>query len=105
MLADMVEAEGEPASNPHIKRKYDGPVDFFQPTFYLSQDLGENPAQLVRKLAAGDPRFFEPMEEAKFESAQQELKDHNYNDNAELAEAIANGARGAYWNILRQLRT
>jgi len=105
VLADMVEAEGEPAGNPHIKRKYDGPVDFFQPTFYLSRDLGENPAQLVRDLAAGDPRFFEPREEASPEAAQQESKDHNYNDNTELVEAIANGARGAYWDILRQLRT
>jgi radical SAM superfamily enzyme YgiQ (UPF0313 family) len=101
VLAEMVESQGDWERNPHIKRKYDGEVDLFQPTFYLSRDMGENPAQLVRELVAGDPRFFEPMEEA----ASKESKDHNYNDNSELVAAIANGARGAYWNILRQLRT
>ena len=30
--------------------------------------------------------------------------DHNYNDNTQLVNAIANGARGAYWHILRQIR-
>jgi hypothetical protein len=32
------------------------------------------------------------------------VTDHNYNDNTELVEAIRQGARGAYWDILRQLR-
>ena len=31
--------------------------------------------------------------------------DHNYNANQALADAIAAGARGAYWDILRKLRT
>jgi hypothetical protein len=30
--------------------------------------------------------------------------DHNYNDNTDLVEAIRHGARGAYWDILRQRR-
>ena len=30
--------------------------------------------------------------------------DHNYNRNQLLADAIAAGARGAYWDILRRLR-
>jgi hypothetical protein len=30
--------------------------------------------------------------------------DHNYNDDTELTEAIENGARGAYWDILRKIR-
>jgi radical SAM superfamily enzyme YgiQ (UPF0313 family) len=55
--------------NPNIRRHYDGPVDFFKPTFYISQALGPNPAKLVRNLIGGDKRFFEPMEEISPETA------------------------------------
>jgi hypothetical protein len=101
-MARIVEAEGPLETNPNIRRKYDGPVDFFQPTFYISQALGLKPAELVRDLIAGDERFFEPMPEIPEETATS--KNHNYNDNIELVEAIKNGARGAYWDILHQLR-
>jgi len=101
-MARIVEAEGPLETNPNIRRKYDGPVDFFQPTFYISQALGLKPAELVRDLIAGDERFFEPMPEISEETATS--KNHNYNDNIELVEAIKNGARGAYWDILHQLR-
>jgi len=60
----MVAAEGPLEANPAIHRRYDGPVDLLQPTFYVSPALGEQPAQLVRDLIAGDPRFFEPADEA-----------------------------------------
>ncbi len=89
--------------NPNLKRKYDGPVDFFKPTFYISSSLGDKPAQLVRDLINGDKRFFEPMVEIE-KGAQGKSTDHNYNDNTELLEAIRKGARGAYWDILHQLR-
>jgi len=69
----------------------------------------------VRDLIASDKRFFDPMPETP---AQQEPTDggsepvqgfalptdHNYNDNTELVEAIKNGARGAYSDILHQTR-
>jgi radical SAM superfamily enzyme YgiQ (UPF0313 family) len=102
-MAHIVEAEGPLETNPNIRRKYAGPVDFFKPTFYISQALGSQPANLVRDLIAGDERFFEPMLEAPTEEGQVST-DHNYNDNIELVEAIKNGARGAYWDILHQLR-
>lgn len=99
-VADMVTAEGPLETNPNIKREYDGPVDFFKPTFYISSLLGARPAKLVKDLIAGDRRFFEPMEE----STPEDKTDHNYNDNTALVNAIAKGARGAYWDILRKLR-
>jgi radical SAM superfamily enzyme YgiQ (UPF0313 family) len=102
-MAHIVESEGPPETNPNIRRKYDGPVDFFKPTFYISQALGPKPANLVRDLIAGDKRFFEPMPETVLEEGQLST-DHNYNDNTELVEAIKAGARGAYWDILHQLR-
>jgi len=99
-MAKIVEAEGRLEANPNIKRKHDGPVDFFKPTFYISHLLGPEPAKLVRDLIGGDRRFFEPM----LEVADSPCTDHNYNDNAALCEAIETGARGAYWDILRKMR-
>jgi radical SAM superfamily enzyme YgiQ (UPF0313 family) len=107
-MAERVLAEGPPQSNPALRRRYDGPVDFFRPTFYLSPALGARPAALVRDLVAGDPRFFEPAEEpaaAPAGAAPQGLDTgYNYNDNTPLVRAIQAGARGAYWDILRRLR-
>jgi radical SAM superfamily enzyme YgiQ (UPF0313 family) len=86
-----------------IHRRYAGPIDLVQPSFYVSPALGEHPARLVRELIAGDARFFEPAD-----PEEQELcaagAGHNYNENRTLVEAIAAGARGAYWDILRRIR-
>jgi len=98
-MALAVAAEGSMETNPNIMRKYDGPVDLFKPTFYISHLLGPRPAKLVKDLIAGDKRFFEPIDEADAV-----VTDHNYNDNSELVNAIKSGARGAYWHILHQLR-
>jgi len=104
-MANIVTAEGPLETNPNIHRKYSGPVDFFKPTFYISQALGPQPAKLIKDLIAGDKRFFEPMAETPPEATQgSESTDHNYNDNFELLEAIREGQRGAYWDILRKLR-
>jgi len=99
-MVDAVKAEGPLEENPGLRRKYAGEVDFLQPTFYISPGLGPEPARLVKDLIAGDQRFFEPTAE----QPDAEATDHNYNDNTELADAIAAGARGAYWDILQQLR-
>jgi len=103
-MAKVVLAEGTLQTDPSIRRKYKGPVDLFQPTFYLSHALGEKPAQLVRDLIGGDERFFEPTDEIASTTAPAQSRDHNYSDNSRLVKAIAAGARGAYWDILRQLR-
>jgi hypothetical protein len=94
-----VAAEGPMETNPNIKRKYDGPIDLFRPTFYISHLLGKNPARLIKDAITGDKRFFEPIDELDMN-----LTDHNYNDNSELVNAIKSGARGAYWHILHNLR-
>jgi radical SAM superfamily enzyme YgiQ (UPF0313 family) len=99
-MARIVESEGL-ENNQNIRRNYEGEVDFFKPTFYISSALGKQAAELVREIIAGDERFFEPTPEQQSPTAQ---KDHNYTDNTDLVEAIAQGARGAYWDILRQLR-
>ena len=101
--AEIIAEEGPLESNPGIRRHYAGPIDLLKPTFYISPKLGEHPARLVRDLIAGDQRFFEPSDEEKNAViARGRDGDHNYNENKILTEAIANGARGAYWDILRQ---
>lgn len=104
-MARIVANEGPPETNPNIHRKYEGPVDFFKPTYYISEALGEQPAGLIKDLIAADERFFGPMPEIAPEALKSsQSTDHNYNDNTELVEAISKGARGAYWDILRKLR-
>ena len=100
-IVDLIAAEGPMEANPAIRRHYDGPVDLLLPTFYISSALGESPAALVRDLIGDDERFFKPA--LAIDAPGAAAGDHNYNDNTPLAEAIANGARGAYWHILRQM--
>ena len=89
----------------NIRRKYGGPIDLLQPTFYISKALGERPAELVRDVIAGDQRFFEPVIEIDEETSEDgDAANYNYNENVALTQAIQKGARGAYWDILRQLR-
>jgi radical SAM superfamily enzyme YgiQ (UPF0313 family) len=102
-MVELVEAEGDMESNPNIHRKYSGRIDLLQPTFYISQELGQRPAELVQEIVGGDKRFFEPLSEFSKEVVEAG-SDYNYNDNRDLEEAIENGARGAYWDILRQIR-
>lgn len=94
LAAGLLRGEGTPG----ILRRYAGPIDLTQPTFYISPLLGPRPARLVRDVIAGDPRFFPPLD------AENTDDDHNYSDNRVLTQAIAAGARGAYWDILRTAR-
>ena len=100
--------------------------DLVEPVFYLSAALGsqavgsdDTPEQrtasdaegrhlagetavaavdYLRELVAGDARFF--VGGRKGETG----ANYNYNDNSELVQEIRQGARGAYWDILRKLR-
>jgi len=101
----IIAQELQEGKDANIRRKYSGPIDLLKPTFYISGDLGEHPAALVKELIGGDKRFFEPMEEVEGRGASSsDSADYNYNENLLLAQAIRNGTRGAYWDILRQLR-
>jgi len=108
-FAQQLLAEGPLASNANLRWPGGGLQEacgghaeeletcLLRPVFYISRELGENPAQLVRDVIAGDERFFEPVEE-------QGVENYNYKDNLPLIEAIRSGARGAYWDILRKMR-
>jgi radical SAM superfamily enzyme YgiQ (UPF0313 family) len=97
-MAAQVRAEGDPVTNPNLfGAKQDNP-DFLKPVFYFAPDLGVDLRAYVRELVAGDHRFFLPAESDTNSS-------YNYNDNTVLVRAIENGARGAYWDILRRLQS
>jgi radical SAM superfamily enzyme YgiQ (UPF0313 family) len=71
--------------------------DLALPLHYLEPALGEDPVALVKGLIGGDQRFF-------FGWPDDTQADYNYDDNPELTQAIRDGHRGAYWDILRKLR-
>ena len=102
-VESIIAAEGPVDSNPSIRRHYEGPVDLLRPTFYISKYMGDQSARMVRELIGDDPRFFPPEDGAAVQSGNPP-DDHNYSDNKVLVDIIASGARGAYWDLLRQMR-
>jgi radical SAM superfamily enzyme YgiQ (UPF0313 family) len=96
-LADEVSRAGPLETNPALHGDRVGTGSFVRPVFFLAPDLGPDPAALVREAVGDDPRFFLP-------SGPEEARDYNYNDNDVLVRAIRDGARGAYWDILRRMR-
>jgi len=102
-MGKIVAQELKEGADFNIYRKYTGPIDLLKPTFYISKALGAQPAELVRYLISGDQRFFEPIVETDRKTTENGLSvNYNYNKNLPLIQAIQKGARGAYWDILRQ---
>jgi radical SAM superfamily enzyme YgiQ (UPF0313 family) len=95
-LARLIQNMGKVETNPNLYgAKRDNP-QFLRPVFYISPGLGKDLIDYVHNLVAGDRRFF-LAEKAAGSS------NYNYSENLPLVQAIENGARGAYWDILRQL--
>lgn len=104
-MEQIIAEELKNPTNSGIRRKYSGAINLLKPTFYISPALGEHPAEFVRDLIAGDKRFFEPALETDSQTAEGDAANYNYNENLLLTQAIKQGARGAYWDILRHLRS
>ncbi len=98
-LAQLVLREGLEPDNPNLCGHIEANAGFADPVFYLSAELGSpsEAAACVAELVGSDKRFF-------FGGSQDQRSDYDYDDNIVLVEAIAAGARGAYWDILRRLR-
>jgi len=96
ILADIVYQEGFTPKNPNLKGKVVGNPDWLLPVFYLSENLGKDPARYLAEVVGGDRRFF-------FPSPEDLGRNYNYNDNQILVRAIGKGYRGAFWDILRRL--
>jgi len=91
-LADFVLGEGPLEANPNVRGALT--PDFVAPAFYLASALGDDAASHLRELVGGDPRFFTP--------STRDTQDYNYNRNQVLVDAIRQGHRGAFWDILRR---
>ncbi len=98
-LARMIMAQGPLPDNPAIWGQAEDNEQFLQPVFYLSPELGtpQEASDFLAEIIGGDERFF-------FGGSGDE-SDYDYDENQPLVDAIAAGARGAYWDILRQLRS
>jgi tryptophan 2-C-methyltransferase len=88
-LAAEVRSAGPLESNPALQGARIDNGQFLRPLFYLAPGLGPDIVESLPDLVGHDERFFLPG-------------DYNYNDNERIAAAIAGGARGAYWDILRR---
>lgn len=94
--AQMALRQGFNEENPNLRGRIEGNQQMAWPVYYLEAGLGEDVIAFLRDLIAGDRRFF-------FGWPDETQADYNYDGNQVLTEAIAAGARGAYWDILRQL--
>jgi radical SAM superfamily enzyme YgiQ (UPF0313 family) len=74
-----------------------GNGEMLDPCFYLEPAIAGEVYDLVRRLTESDERFF-------FLDPSEADRNYNYNENTMLVEAIRNGARGAYWDILGKVR-
>lgn len=95
-LAAIVRAAGPLEKNENLRGATEDNAEFTKPVFHLSAELGDDAEGYVAELVGGDRRFFFPTAEAGTEA-------YNYSDNERLVEAIQQGYRGAYWDILRRL--
>lgn len=70
--------------------------EMLRPLYFLSPALGKDIVSYVKKLIHQDPRFF-------FGSAEEIEENYNYNDNSHLVQALKQGYKGAFWDILRRV--
>jgi hypothetical protein len=96
-LAGVVRQSGPLESNRNLHGAVVGNERLFRPVFYVSAELGEDPAQYLEELIGGDQRFL------FMKPPQARDTNYNYNDNTRLVEAIRQGYRGAFWDILRRV--
>lgn len=88
-LEKMVRAEGLSPDNPNLHGSIEGNDALVEPIFYLSSEMGPDPAGYIAELIDGDERFISTNS-----------NDMNYHANQMLVDAIQQGERGAYWAIL-----
>jgi len=73
------------------------PGEGYDPLYYLSPPLSGDTAALLKEIVGGDNRFL-------VLSSPEESGSYNYAGDETLSKLIREGARGAYWDILRQHR-
>ena len=91
-----IQAQGFSKENPNLHGSVEATLDLLRPIFYLESKLGEDIEDFIDGLIGNDRRFL-------FGNRKRVDRNYNYNDNSVLAKAIAQGYRGAFWDILRRI--
>ncbi|MGD8997498.1 MAG: cobalamin-dependent protein [Anaerolineae bacterium] len=78
-----------------LRAGLEGGDDASEPLFFIEPDVAPFASQLLDELIGDDPRFF-------FFDPSRPEQNYNYNANQRLQDAIGEGYRGAYWDILRR---
>ena len=89
-------SKGNLSENPSLFGDLKNNESLLRPVFYCDARLGDDVEDWLHDLIGDDPRFLLGRR------TDAELN-YNYNDNPELAKAIALGHRGAFWDILRRV--
>jgi len=93
----IIEAsKGTLSENPSLFGDLEDNESLFRPTYYCDVSLGEDVEDWLHGIVGDDPRFL-------LGRRTDSNLNYNYNDNPELIEAIKQGHRGAYWDILRRV--
>ncbi len=82
--------------NHNLQGSLEGNPGLLRPIFYLESELGEDIDDYIDGLIGDDRRFL-------FGNRKRVDRNYNYNDNSVLSKAIAEGYRGAFWDILRRI--
>ncbi len=72
---------------------YQTPFSLVHPYFYLSDSLKDGIDEFIRELINGDERFY-------FNAKDESRQNYNYNANTIIEDAIRDGFRGAFWDVL-----
>jgi radical SAM superfamily enzyme YgiQ (UPF0313 family) len=72
---------------------YQLPSSLLRPFFYLSAEVRDGINDFIKELIKGDERFY-------FNAREEVSQNYNYNTNKVLEDAINEGYRGAFWDIL-----
>jgi radical SAM superfamily enzyme YgiQ (UPF0313 family) len=96
-LSREISAHGPLRENPNLEGRLEGNDELLYPVFYVSHEMGTGWQDTLLSLVRDDDRFLLPLQESK-------QSNYNYNENEVLVEALRQGHRGAFWDILRRLQ-
>jgi hypothetical protein len=89
-------SDGVLTNNSCLFGDIDNNESFFRPIYYCDERLGEDVEDWLHGMVGDDPRFL-------LGRRTDANLNYNYNDNPELTDAIRQGHRGAFWDILRRI--
>jgi radical SAM superfamily enzyme YgiQ (UPF0313 family) len=72
---------------------YPLPSSLLRPHFYLNETIRAGIDEFIKELVKGDERFY-------FNSREESNQNYNYNANKVIEDAIKDGFRGAFWDVL-----